>query len=128
MKNNDWRDHTHALSNGRYTVRLSAAGTGFSALGDIALTRWIGDRIEDRDGHAVYIRDLESGAFWSVGQQPICNSADRYAAAFHPDRVEIARSDDGIDVDMTVCVSPDNDLEICRLTIVNRSAARGGWI
>ena len=39
----DATPQTHLLSNGRYAVMLTAAGSGFSRWGDMALTRWIED-------------------------------------------------------------------------------------
>lgn len=38
------------LSNGRYTVLITDAGSGVSAWNGYALTGWNGDRTEDRDG------------------------------------------------------------------------------
>ena len=36
---------THLLSNGRYTVMLTAAGSGYSRWHDLAVTRWREDEI-----------------------------------------------------------------------------------
>jgi cyclic beta-1,2-glucan synthetase len=109
------------LTNGRYSTQISAAGTGFSAFGDIALTRWSGDRVEDRDGQVLYMRDLETGAFWSVGRQPVGTAADRYDVVLRSDRAEITRLDDGIELRMELCVSPDDDLELRRYSVRNIS-------
>ena len=56
------------LANGRYATLLTAAGTGYSAWGELALTRWNADPTEDGDGFFLYLRDLDSGVFWSMGQ------------------------------------------------------------
>ncbi len=53
---------THLLSNGRYTVMLTAAGGGYSRWGDIAVTRWREDATRDDWGSFVYLRDVESGS------------------------------------------------------------------
>ncbi|HCB12910.1 MAG TPA: hypothetical protein DEP36_04995, partial [Gammaproteobacteria bacterium] len=60
----------HMLVRGRYATFLTAAGTGYSAWGDLALTRWSADPVEDNDGFFLYLRDLDRGVFWSLGQQP----------------------------------------------------------
>ncbi|MBK8907778.1 MAG: glycosyl transferase [Rhodospirillales bacterium] len=111
----------HKLSNGRFTTHISRAGTGYAACGDIALTRWSGDRIEDRDAQVLYIRDLDSGALWSIGRQPAGAGAERYRTRLSPERVEIRRSDDGVDTVMELCVTAADPVELRRYTITNRS-------
>ncbi|OGF16898.1 MAG: hypothetical protein A2W00_10670 [Candidatus Eisenbacteria bacterium RBG_16_71_46] len=110
------------LSNGDYTTLLSAAGTGGSWLGELALTRWAGDRVEDRDGCFLYLRDRESGALWSLGSQPVRRPAGDYRATWRPGRVEIARDDDGIEARLEAVVAPRAALEMRRITLRNRSA------
>ncbi len=58
------------LANGRYSVVIGAAGNGGSECEGIALTRWRADPVEDGDGWFIYLRDLDSGRFWSIGYQP----------------------------------------------------------
>jgi cyclic beta-1,2-glucan synthetase len=43
----DATPQAHLLSNGRYTVMLTAAGSGYSRWGDIAITRWREDATRD---------------------------------------------------------------------------------
>ena len=66
------------LSNGRYTVRLSEAGSGFARLGEVAVTRWHGDEIADADGFYLYLRDLEDDQKWSAGYQPMRVAPTQY--------------------------------------------------
>jgi cyclic beta-1,2-glucan synthetase len=54
----------HLLSNGTYTVMLTAAGSGYSCWGDAAITRWREDVTRDDWGTYVYLRDVESGEVW----------------------------------------------------------------
>ena len=54
---------------------LTAAGTGGRLWRDVALTAWAGDPLEDRDGFFFYLRDLDTGAVWSVGHQPVRRGA-----------------------------------------------------
>lgn len=58
------------LSNGRYTVLLTAAGAGVSTCDGYARTAWSGDRTEDGDGFFVYLRDHDCGTVWSAGARP----------------------------------------------------------
>ena len=55
------------LGASEYRVLLTARGSGGASCGRDALTPWRGDRVADSDGFHVYLRDLDSGAFWSVG-------------------------------------------------------------
>ena len=84
---------TQLLSNGSYTVMMTAAGSGYSRWGDIAITRWREDATRDDSGSYIYLRDIRSGAVWSAGFQPTGAEPDEYAVDFNEDRVEITRRD-----------------------------------
>ncbi|HXQ23565.1 MAG TPA: hypothetical protein VN812_17940, partial [Candidatus Acidoferrales bacterium] len=118
---NDPTPHARLLSNGRYTVLLSGAGTGYSRWNDYALTSWSADRTEDRHGLFIYLRDLDRGALWSFGYQPVGARAEMYDAAYEAGRMSIERVDGAIEAQMDVCVTPDDDLEVRRLQLRNRS-------
>ncbi|MEP6691766.1 MAG: glycosyl transferase [Gemmatimonadaceae bacterium] len=112
----------HVLSNGRgYEVRITSAGGGRSTFGALALTRRVPDRTRDADGFFIYVRDLESATYWSTGQQPVRRAADRYEVRAGPDRVTITREDDGIETTLDVRVLAGDDVELRRITLVNRS-------
>ena len=49
---------THLLSNGRYTVMLTAAGSGFSRWRGLAVTRWREDATCDDWGSYIFFDDL----------------------------------------------------------------------
>ena len=55
------RRDTHLLSNGRYAVMLTAAGSGYSRWRDLAVTRWREDATRDDWGTYVFLRDVDSG-------------------------------------------------------------------
>ena len=80
---------THLLSNGRYAVLMTAAGSGYSRWGDIAVTRWREDATRDSWGSYLFVRDTESGAVWSAGHQPSGTEADRYEVTYSEDHVEL---------------------------------------
>ena len=56
----------HLLSNGRYHVMATHAGGGYSRWRDLAVTRWREDATCDGHGSFVYLRDRETGSFWST--------------------------------------------------------------
>ena len=94
--------HARLLSNGRYTVLISGAGSGVSTCGGYALTSWSRDRTEDGDGLAVYLRDLETGLVWSAARQPVRRRASSYIARYECGREWIERHDDGVEARLEV--------------------------
>ncbi|HET8579040.1 MAG TPA: glucoamylase family protein [Methylomirabilota bacterium] len=110
---------THILSNGRYAVMLTAAGSGYSRWRDLALTRWREDVTRDEAGTHVYLRDVHSGQSWSVGYQPSGCEPESYEVVFSEDRAKIARRDGAIATTLDVIVSPEDDAEIRRVSLTN---------
>ena len=113
---------THLLSNGNYSVMLTAAGSGYSRWHDIAITRWREDSTCDNWGAYCFVRDLDSGAVWSAGYQPTAAVPDTYCASFTEDRAEIVRRDGAITTMLEVMVSPEDDAEVRRISITNHAA------
>ena len=111
--------HTQLLSNGRYSVMMTAAGSGYSRWGDLAVTRWREDATCDDWGTYIFLRDADRGTVWSAGYQPRGVEPDRYEATFLEDRVEILRRDETITTRLDVIVSPEDDAEARRVTISN---------
>ena len=66
----DSAPQTHLLSNGRYSVMVTAAGSGYSRWNDLAVTRWREDATRDDTGSYFLLRDVDSGRVWSAGYQP----------------------------------------------------------
>jgi cyclic beta-1,2-glucan synthetase len=110
---------THLLSNGRYAVMMTSVGSGYSRWQHLAITRWREDVTRDADGMAIFLRDAATGACWSAGYQPTGVTPDRYEVAFSEDRVEIARRDRSLATTLDVIVSPEDDVEIRRVTLTN---------
>ena len=111
----------HMMSNGDYTVMLTNAGGGFSRWRDMAVTRWREDAVRDDWGSFVYVRDIRSKRFWSAGYQPTLAEPTSYMATFSADKVEFLRRDDDIETHTEITVSPEDDAEIRRITLINRS-------
>ncbi|MFZ1640335.1 MAG: glycosyl transferase [Candidatus Contendobacter sp.] len=109
------------LGNGRHATFLTAAGTGYSAWGELALTRWSADPVEDGDGFFLYLRDRDSGAFWSLGQQPVFTPLAQRASRFGDGIAELRCEYAGIEAEMTVSVPADADGELRRVTLRNVS-------
>ena len=112
--------HTHFLSNGRYTTAVTNGGGGFSMWGDIAVTRRRDDPTSDAGANFIYLRDPWSSRVWSATYQPVCQEPDRFEATFDLDKLTFRRRDAGIETQLEVAVSSEDDVEVRRLTIRNR--------
>jgi cyclic beta-1,2-glucan synthetase len=110
---------THLLSNGRYTVMLTAAGSGYSEWRGMAITRWREDATCDDWGAYIYLRDVQSGDCWSPTLQPIRAADCRCETSFDEDRAEFCGRRDGITATLEVLVSEEDDAEIRLLSIAN---------
>src|SRR5215210_5629728 len=110
------------LSNGRYGVVMTAAGSGCSTWGGMDVTRWREDATRDCWGQFCYVRDTTEGTVRSAGYQPLCRAADENEVAFHADRVQFWRRDGDTETRLAVCVAPDRDAEIRLVTVVNHGA------
>jgi cellobiose phosphorylase len=112
------------LSNGRYHVMVTNAGGGYSRWKDLAVTRWHEDVTCDNWGMFCYIRDVTSGVFWSSSHQPTLKRAETYEAIFSEGRAEFRRRDSEYDTHTEIVVSPEDDIELRRVHITNRSRTR----
>jgi len=111
----------HLLSNGRYHVMVTNAGGGYSVWNETALTRWREDSTRDCWGTFVYLRDTVSGEFWSAAHQPTLRSAPSYEAVFSQGRAEFRTRIDDMDSYTEIAVSPEDDVEVRRITLTNHS-------
>jgi cyclic beta-1,2-glucan glucanotransferase len=112
----------HLLSNGRYHVMATNAGGGYSRWKGLAVTRWREDCTRDCWGTFCYLRDTASGQFWSTAYQPTLRSSKSYESIFVPGRAEYRRRDEEIDTHTEVSVSPEDDVEVRRVTMTNFSS------
>jgi len=110
---------THLLSNGRYCVMVTSAGSGYSRWGDIGVTRWRADGTRDDLGSYVFLRDVISGEVWSAGYQPSAVEPDRYEVSFTEDRAEFVRHDGTLTTTLVVAVSPEDHAEVRHVSVAN---------
>jgi cyclic beta-1,2-glucan synthetase len=112
---------TQLLSNGRLGLMITNAGGGYIRWNDVDVTRWMSDRTRDAQGIFCYIRDADSGRLWCSTYQPVGGKPDGFSADFSLDRAVFHRIDHGIESEMEIIVVPDDDVEIRRITLINRS-------
>jgi cyclic beta-1,2-glucan synthetase len=111
------------LSNGHYHAMISNAGSGYSRWKNMAVTRWREDGTKDDRGIFCYIRDSATGKFWSNTYQPTLHPPKTYEAVFSQGHVEFRRSDFGIDTKTEIVISPEDDVELRRIRITNKTAS-----
>jgi cyclic beta-1,2-glucan synthetase len=109
------------LSNGKYHVMVTNSGGGSSRWKDIAVTRWREDTTCDNWGIFCYIKDMENGMFWSTGYQPAQKPTKDYEVVFSQGRAEFKRRDNNMETHTEIVVSPEDDIEMRRVHITNRS-------
>jgi len=112
---------TQLLCNGRYCLMLTNAGGGYSRWGDYEITRWRSDRTRDPWGTFCYIYEADSNRLWSNTYHPTGGKVEEYSANFALDRAVFRRDDNGIQTETEVIVAPEDDVEIRRITLFNRS-------
>ena len=115
------RPAVQMLSNGRYHAMLTSAGGGYSRLRDMAVTRWREDGTRDHWGSFCYLRDVDSGEYWSAAHQPTCVPVDQYEAIFSDAKAEFRGRKHGYDTHLEIAISAEDDIELRRLTVRNRS-------
>jgi cyclic beta-1,2-glucan synthetase len=112
--------HTHFLSNGRYTTALTHTGDGFSTWRDLTVSRRREDRTSDAGAHFIYLCEPWRGEVWSPTYHPVGREPDEYDVTFELDKAMFRQRLGDFETLLTVAVSPEDDVEVRRLSITNR--------
>lgn len=108
------------LSNGKYSLMITADGDGFSKYEDRMLYRWRSD-IYANTGNYIYIKDMKQGKVWSAAYHPTKTEPESYQVIFSPHQAEFKRRDGDISSHMIVSPDADHNLEIRKITFTNHS-------
>jgi cyclic beta-1,2-glucan synthetase len=112
---------TQLFSNGSYSLMITNSGGGYSHWRDQDITRWRADTTRDNWGSYCYLRDLDSSEFWSTTYHPTGKTGTNYSVVYHSNRVEFRCGYRGIEATTEVTVSPEEDVEVRRIQLFNRS-------
>ncbi|MBO3761307.1 glucoamylase family protein [Ciceribacter sp. L1K22] len=107
------------LSNGHYSVVLSATGSGFSRWNGQAVTRWKADPTEDRSGTFIFLRDTASGDWWSATATPRRAEDEKTKVIFGDDKAEFFKTVGDISSSVECIVATEHDAEGRRVTLLN---------
>lgn len=108
---------TQLLTNGQYTVFLCDSSLSFSRCNDMMLTRWRGDALRSDSGVHVAVRDGQN--VWPVGSIPAGPGDGGLVTTLEPHKVSFSREENDIKANLEVCVSPQRNAEVRRLTLTN---------
>jgi cyclic beta-1,2-glucan glucanotransferase len=113
--------HAQFLSNGSYTVVVTNSGGGGSLCRGRAVTRHREDPTRDQGSHFIYLRDVRSGAVWSTAFHPIGGEPEDYLVTFLAEKTVFHRREHEIETQLEIAVSAEDDVEVHRLSVTNRS-------
>ncbi len=113
--------HAAFLSNGQYVTVITQAGGGASRCRNLDVTRAREDAVSDPGSQFLYLRDVRTGDVWSATTLPTLHAADEYRATLLTEKAVFRQRAHEIDSRLEIAVSPEDDVEVRRLALTNRS-------
>jgi cyclic beta-1,2-glucan synthetase len=113
---------TSLMSNGRYSVMVTATGSGYSRWGDQAVTRWQADPSEDRLGSHIFLRDMATNEWWSATSEPKKAPDETSQTHFSDDKATFIKSVGTLRSEVECIVVSEGNGEARRITIINDGA------
>lgn len=110
------------LSNGAFMTAVTNSGSGFSQYDGIAVSRWREDPVADNWGQYMYLRDVTSDQVWSPTFQPCRVASAGQRIRLSLDQAEFTCKHNEVETKLDLCVSPEWNAEIRRLTITNHGS------
>lgn len=132
----DWREYVilledqkwtpapwiNVLSNSNdfgFTISESGAGYTWSQNSrENRITPWSNDAVSDTPGEVIYIRDEDTGAYWSPTPLPI-REKEAYVVKHSQGYTQFEHTSHGIQQQLQVFVSLEDDVKITRLRLKN---------
>ncbi|MBN1954581.1 MAG: glycosyl transferase family 36 [Anaerolineae bacterium] len=115
----------NVISNGDYAMMVSQTGSGYSWRGNAGqnrITRSFQDLVKDNWGKYLYIRDLQTMAYWSAAYKPVMHPYDRYRVVHGLGYTRFEQEIDGIRSELAVFVTAQDPVEIMELRLTNTGA------
>ncbi len=110
---------TSLMSTGHYSMMVTATGSGYSRWGDLAITRWQPDPVEDRMGTYIFLRDVDSGEWWSATVEPKQAPGEVAQTYFSDDKATFAKSVQSLRSEVECIVISEGHGEGRRVTLHN---------
>ncbi|SEH20883.1 glucoamylase family protein [Rhizobium sp. NFR12] len=107
------------LSNGHYSLMLTATGSGYSRWNNLSVSRWKADPTEDRWGQFIFLRDTTSGEWWSTTAEPRRAEGEQTKTVFGDEKAEFHKTVGELTSTVEVIVGTEHDAEGRRVTLLN---------
>ncbi|OJG01249.1 protein ndvB [Rhizobium sp. 58] len=107
------------LSNGHYSVMLTATGSGYARWNGQTVTRWKADPTEDRTGTFIFLRDTATGVWWSATAEPRRAEGETSTARFGDDKAEFIKTVGDLTSEVECIVATEHDAEGRRVILLN---------
>jgi cyclic beta-1,2-glucan synthetase len=112
---------SNVIANDRFGCVVTEAGGGFTWAvnsGENRLTPWSNDVVGDPATEAIYLRDEETAAIWSVTPAP-CGGGDACRVTHAPGATEWLKASHGLRQTLTVSVAPEAPVKLFVLSLSN---------
>ena len=121
----------NVMANSGFGTMVSESGLGFTWCGNSQtnrITPWHNDPVSDPQSEAIYIRDEESGRFWTPTALPVREN-DAYRARHGQGYTVFEHNSHAIAQELTLFVPIGQDgagdaVKICRLRLTNQSSSK----
>ena len=119
----------NVMANAGFGTMVSESGLGFTWFGNSQanrLTPWHNDAVSDPQSEAIYIRDEETGRFWTPTALPV-REKDAYRARHGQGYTVFEHNSHAIAQELTVFIPIGEDgkgdaVKVCRLRLTNQSS------
>lgn len=118
------RPWSNIISNGKYSILITQMGSGYSwGKNSIEnrITPFNHDYIKDDLGKYIYIRDDDTGEFWSATYKPVDKCGDDYRVIHGLGYTIFKHTFNEIETTFKVFLSKDNMMEFFKVKIKNKS-------
>ena len=112
---------SNVLANPGFGSLITEAGAGYTWAGNAQMNRltpWSNDPVADPPGEALYLRDEETGEFWSPTPGP-CGGESTTVVRHGQGYTRFTRTSHGLDQDLLVFVSPVDPVKLIRVRVSN---------
>ncbi|BCH23976.1 GH36-type glycosyl hydrolase domain-containing protein [Mesorhizobium sp. L-8-3] len=114
---------TNLLSNGHYSLMVTATGSGYSRFNDLAVTRWQADPVEDQAGCYLFLTDVDTGTCWSATADPRRAPEEVAQTLFTDDKANFIKAVGKLRTEVECIVISEGNGEGRRISIINDDTA-----
>ncbi len=110
------------LSNGHYSLMLTATGAGYARWNGLSVSRWKPDPTEDRWGNFIFLRDTATNEWWSATAEPKSAEGETVRVEFADEKAVFSKVLEELTSELECIVATEHDAEARRLTLFNTGA------